>query len=173
MSCARTDFVREEDSSQSTRHFQESGSAEPSPPESRVSFSPSLRLGLCLRDLVDQHPQLPLVEHRRIHHANQNLFDRTVTEPVDAALNGFCRYPSTWLRRMVDISASVHGVCCVTLVFQPSEHGPNGRFLERARKPFPHGLGRYRTVGPNQLHYLSFEVAQFGQATVHFLLPCD
>src|SRR6266568_4435592 len=129
MSYARVDFVHEEDSSQPTRRFRATRSAAPTPPEPPASFFPSLRL--CLRNLVGKHTQLPLVEHGRIHHANQNLFDRTVTEPIDDALDRF------------------------------------------RRKPFTHGLGRYRTVGPNQLHYLSFEVTQCGQAIVHYLLPCD
>src|SRR5260370_40116457 len=147
MSYARVDFVREEDSSQYTRHSRESGSAAPSPPESPVSFSPSLRLGL--RNLVGKHPQLALVEHRRIPHADQNLFDRTVTEPVDDALNGFCRDTPAWLGRMVDVGASIHGVSCVALVFQPSQHGPDGRFLETAGEPLAHGPRRHRTLGPN------------------------
>src|SRR5258708_4817263 len=171
MSYARVDFVHEEDSSQPTRRFRATRSAAPTPPESPASFFPSLRL--CLRNLVSKHTQLPLVEHGRIHHANQNLFDRTVAEPIDDALDRFRRNPSAWLRRMVDVGSPVHRVCRVALVFQPSQHGPNGRFLQRTRKPFTHGLGRYRTVGPNQLHYLSFEVTQCGQAIVHYLLPCD
>src|ERR1700682_1253414 len=165
MSYARVDFVREEDSSQPTRRFRATRSAAPTPPESPASFFPSLRL--CLRNLVGKHTQLPLVEHSCIHHANQHLFDRTVAEPVDDALDGFRRNPSAWLRRMVDIGSPIHRVRGVALVFQPSQHGPNGRFLQRTRKPFTHGLGRHRTVGPNQLHYLSFEVTQCGQAIVH------
>src|SRR5467141_1845807 len=170
MSYARVDFVHEEDSSQPTRRFRATRSAAPTPPESPASFFPSLRL--CLRNLVGKHTQLPLVEHGCIHHANQNLFDRTVAEPIDDALDRFRRNPSAWLRRMVDIGSPVHRVGRVALVFQPSQHGPNGRFLERTRKPFTHRLGRYRAAGPNQLHYLSFEVTQFGQALIHFLLPC-
>src|SRR6266436_3777887 len=83
MSCARVDFVHEEDSSQPTRRFRATRSAAPTPPESPASFFPSLRL--CLRNLVSKHTQLPLVEHGRIHHANQDLFDRTVAEPIDDA----------------------------------------------------------------------------------------
>ena len=128
-------------------------------------FFPLLRL--CFRNLVGKRSQLPLVEHGRIHHANQNLFDRAVAEPIDDTLDGFCRNPSAWFSRLVDIGSPVHRVCRVALVFQSSQHGPNRRFLERTRKPLTHGLGRYRTVGPNQLHYLSFEVTQFGQAIVH------
>src|SRR6266404_1754371 len=171
MSYVRVDFVHEEDSSQPTQRFRATRSAAPTPPESPASFFPSLRL--CLRNLVSKHTQLPLVEHGRIHHANQDLFDRTVAEPIDDALDRFRRNSSAWLRRMVDIGSPVHRVCRVALVFQPSQHGPNGRFLQRTRKPFTHGLGRYRAVGPNQLHYLSFEVSQFGQALIHFLLPCE
>jgi hypothetical protein len=104
---------------------------------------------------------------------DQDLFDRTVAEPVDDALDRLRRNPSARLGRMVDVGSPVHRVRRVALVFQPSQHGPNGRFLQRTRKPFTHGLGRYRTVGPNQLHYLSFEVTQCGQAIVHYLLPCD
>src|SRR5882757_8069219 len=166
MSYARADFAREEDSSQPTPRFRATGNAAPTPPESPASFFPSLRFGL--RNLVGQHAQLPLVEHGRVHHADQNLLDGTVAEPVDDALDGFRRNPSAWLSRMVDIGSPIHRVRGVALVFQPSQHGPNRRFLERPRKPFTHGLGRYRRVGPNQLHYLSFEVAQFGQAIVHF-----
>src|SRR5258706_7890135 len=171
MSYARADFAHEEDSSQSTRRFREARSEAPIPPESPALFFPSLRL--CLRNLVSKHAQLPLVEHGRIHHANQNLFDRTVAEPIDDALDSFRRNPSAWLSRMIKEVSAIHRVRRVALVFQPSQHGPNGRFLERTRKPFTHRLGRYRTAGPNQLHYLSFEVTQFGQALIHFLLPCE
>ena len=55
----------------------------------------------------------------------------------------------------------------VALVFQSSQHGADGRFFQRAGKPFADGLGRDRTIGPNQLHDLAFEVAQFGQAVIH------
>src|SRR6478672_9621097 len=174
MSYARADFVHEEDSSQSTRRFRVARSEAPTPPESPALFFPSLRL--CLRNLVGKHTQLPLVEHGRIHHANQNLFDRTVAEPIDDALDSFRRNPSARLGRMIDVGSPIHGVRRVALVFQPSQHGPDGRFLKRTRKSFTYGLSRYRTAGPNQLHYLSFEVTQFGQAVIHFatlrVLPC-
>src|SRR5258706_15837208 len=150
MSYARVDFVHEEDSSQPTRRFRATRSAAPTPPESPASFFPSLRL--CLRNLVSKHAQLPLVEHGRIHHANQNLFDRTVAEPIDDALDSFRRNPSAWLSRMINVGSAIHRVRRVALVFQPSQHGPNGRFLERTRKPFPHRLERYRTARPNSLY---------------------
>src|SRR5882762_6556450 len=171
ISYACADFGYEEDSSQPTRRFRATGSAAPTLPESPALFFPSLRF--CLRNSVGKHAQLPLVEHGCIHHADQDLLDGTVAEPIDDALDRFRRNPSAWLGRMVDIGSPVHRVCRVALVFQPAQHGPNGRFLQRTRKPFTHGLGRYRTVGPNQLHYLSFEVTQSGQVIVHYLLPCD
>ena len=71
--------------------------------------------------------------------------------------------PTSPLRR----SASIDGVSGVTLVFQPSQHGADRRFLQRARKPLADGLGRHRTIGPNQLHDLAFEVAQLGEAVIH------
>src|SRR4051794_21472534 len=55
----------------------------------------------------------------------------------------------------------------VALVFQSSQHGADGRFLEWTGKPLADGLGRHRAIGPNQLHDLAFEVAQFGQAVIH------
>ena len=128
-------------------------------------FFPPFAFGL--RNLVGQHAQLPLVEHRGIHHADQDLFDGAVAEPVDDALDGLGRDPPARLGRLVDIGSAVHGVGGVALVFEPSQHGPDGRFLERTGKPFAHGLGRHRTVGPNQLHDLALEVTQFGQAVVH------
>src|SRR5258707_5543051 len=165
MSYVRVDFVHEEDSSQPTRRFRATRSAAPTLPESSASFFPSLRLRL--RNAVGKHAQLPLVEHGCIHHADQDLLDGTVAEPSDDALDRFRRNPSAWLGSMVDIGSPVHRVCRVALVFQPPQHGPNSRFLERTRQPFAHGLGRYRTVGPDQLHYLPFEVTQFGQALIH------
>src|SRR6266403_1696451 len=107
MSYVRVDFVHEEDSSQPTRRFRATRSAAPTPPESPASFFPSLRL--CLRNLVGKHTQLPLVEHGCIHHANQNLFDRTVAEPIDDALDRFRRNPSAWLRSMVRTVDSFRG----------------------------------------------------------------
>src|SRR5882757_2748053 len=103
MSCGRADFARGKDTSQPTPRFRGSRSAAPTPPESPVSFSPSLRFRL--RYLVGQQAQLLLVEHRRIHHADQNFLDRTVAEPVDDALDGFRRHPPTWLGRLVDIGS--------------------------------------------------------------------
>src|SRR6266700_1287384 len=123
MSYVRVDFVHEEDSSQPTRRFRATRSAAPTPPESPASFFPSLRL--CLRNFVSNHTQLPLVELGCIHHANQILFDTTVAEPTDDALDRFRRDPSAWLRRVVDTRPTVHRVCRVALVFQPSQHGPN------------------------------------------------
>ena len=133
-------------------------------PPFALAFS---RLLFRLGNLIGQHAQLTLVEHRRIHHADQDLFDGAVAEPVDDALDGFRRNPSARLGGLVDIGAPIHRVRGVALVFQSSQHGADGRFLERTGKPLAHGLGRDRTVGPNQLHDLAFEVAQFGQAVIH------
>src|SRR5205085_3055897 len=176
-SCAGADCVPETDSSQSTRRRREAGSAAPTPPESPASLPPCLRFlpeltflrGLPpgLGNLSGQQAQLTLVEHRRIDHAAQDLFDRTVAEPVDDALDGFRRNPSAGLRGLVDIGSSIYGVGGVTLVFQSPQHGADGRFLERTRKLFADGLGRDRTIGPHQLHDLALEVAQFRQAVVH------
>src|ERR1700682_2363319 len=99
MSYAHADFATEEDSSQSTRRCRGARSAAPTPPESSASFFPSLRFCLC--DLIGKHAQLPLVEHGCVHHANQNLFDRAVAEPIDDALDRFRRNPSARLGRTV------------------------------------------------------------------------
>src|SRR2546429_274052 len=172
-SCAGADFAPERDSSRSTRRLRATGSAAPTPPESPALSPPSLHLGfglglgldlglslsLCLRNLVGQRAQLTLVEHLGVHHADQDLFDGAVAEPVDDALNGFRRNPRAWLGGLIDIGPSIHGVRGVALVFQSSQHGADGRFFQWAGKPFADGLGRDRTIGPNQLHDLAFEVA--------------
>src|ERR1700676_3866428 len=157
MSYARAGFAPGEDSSQPTRRFREPMSEAPTPPVWPASFSPSLRL--CFRNLVGQRAQLPLVEHGSIHHADKNLVDGTVAEPVDDALDGLRRNPPAWLGRMVHKGSPIHRVGRVALLFQPSQHGPNRRFLEPARKLFAGGLGGYRSVGPDQLHHLAFEFA--------------
>src|SRR5450631_3863237 len=113
MSSAREDFAHEEDISRSTRLRRAARSAAPTPPVSPASLFPSLRL----RNLVGQHAQLPTVEHRTIHHADQNLFDGPVAEPVDDALNRFRRNPSACLSRMVDIGSPIHRVGRVALAF--------------------------------------------------------
>src|SRR5271169_6531645 len=119
MSYARADSARGEDSSQPRRCFRVPRSAAPTPPESPTSFSPSPRLYLRLRNLVGKTAQLPLVEHGCIHHANQNLFDGTVAEPVDDALDCFCRNAATRLGRVVHIGSSIDRVRRVALLFQP------------------------------------------------------
>src|SRR3954462_13257934 len=68
---------------------------------------------------------------------------------------------------LVDIGSPIHGMRGVALVFQSSQHGADGRFLEWTGKPLADGLGRHRAIGPNQLHDIAFEVAQFGQAVIH------
>src|SRR5271155_4869756 len=178
-SFARADFARAEDSSRSTRRFLVRKSAAPIPPEPPTLFSSSPRLQPRFRNLVGKHAQLPLVEHRGVDHAAQNLFDRAVAEPVDDTLDCFCRNAATRLGCTVHIGSSIHRVRRVALLFQPSQHRPNRRFLEAAGKPFTHLLSRYRSIGPDQLHYLPFEVAQFGQAFVHLysfpsgFAPCN
>src|SRR3982751_5115446 len=115
-SCARAGFVHEEDSSLPTRRFQPRRSAAPTPPESPALFLSSFRPRL--RNLVRKRPQLPLVEHGAIHHADQNLLDGAVAEPIDDVLYGFRRNPSAGLGRKVDIGPSIHRVGRIALVFQ-------------------------------------------------------
>src|SRR5215213_7133726 len=184
-SCAYADFAPETDSSRPTRRLRATGSAAPTPPESPALSPPTLRLcfglgfgfdfsldfsfdfSLGLRNLIGQRAQLTLVEHRRVHHADQHLFDGAVAEPVDDALDGFRRNPRAGLGGLIDIGAPIHGMGGVALVFQPSQHGADRGFFQRAGKPLADGLGRDRTVGPDQLHDLAFEVAQVGQAVIH------
>jgi len=73
-----------------------------------------------------QRAQLPLVEHGGIHHTDQNLFDGTIAEPIDDALDCFCRHAAARLGGVVHIGSPVHRVRRVALVLQPSQHGPNG-----------------------------------------------
>src|SRR5262249_38091642 len=127
-SCAAADCPREEDSSQSTRGLPGAGSAAPTPQESRESFFPPLHLGP--RDLIGERTQLLLVEHGAVHHADQDLFDRSVAEPVDDALDGLGRHPSALFGGLIDIGAAIHRVRRVTLLFQPAQHRPHRRFLE-------------------------------------------
>src|SRR5437762_12580922 len=109
MSCAHADFVHVTDSSQSTRCPRATGSAAPIPRESPALFPPALRSRFS--NLVSKGAQLSSVEHCCIHHAYQNFLDGAVAEPVDDALDGFCRYSSAGLRGLVDIGSSVYSVC--------------------------------------------------------------
>src|SRR5262249_2507220 len=137
-SYGRAGCAREEDSSQSTRRLPATGSAAPTPQESRGSFLPPLGLGA--RDLVGERPQLFLVEHGAIHHADQHLFDGTIAEPVDDALDGLRRNPPALFGRPIDVGSPIHGVRGVALVLQPAQYGPHRRFLERARQSLAHGF---------------------------------
>src|SRR5437879_579684 len=167
-SYARAGFGREEDASRPTRRFRGSGSETPTPPESPTSLFPSPRLRLCFRNLVGERAQLLLVEHRRIHHAHQNLVHRTVAEPVDDALHGLGGDAPARLGRLIHKGAAVHDVGRVALLFQPPQDRPHGGLLERARQLLAHDLGRDPTIGPHQLHDLPFEVTEIRQAFVDF-----
>src|SRR4029453_16227276 len=135
----------------------------------RAAVPTSLLPSFCPRDLVRKHAQLPLIEHRAVHHADQDLFDRAVAEPVDDALHGFGRHPSARLRGVIDIGAAVDGVAGGALLSQPPQHCANRRFLEAAVEPFAHGFRCDRAVGPNQLHHLALEVAQIREGFIHYV----
>src|SRR5262249_45065596 len=100
-SYARADFLRETASAQSKRRYPARRTGAPPLPVRPASFSPSLRLGF--RHLIGKQAQLLLVEHRIVHHADQDLFDRTVAEPVDDALDGLRRDPTARLGGMIDV----------------------------------------------------------------------
>src|SRR5450755_2557727 len=123
MSSVRADCGHEEAAIQSTPRRRATRSAAPTPPEApallpsldlflyslflRLLFGLFLVLFLGAGDLVGQHAQLPLVEHRTLHHADQNLFDRAVAEPVDDALHGFRRHSPARFGRLVDIGSAI------------------------------------------------------------------
>ncbi len=80
--------------------------------------------------------------------------------PVDDALDGF--FAATRARGsagLINIGPPIHGVRGVALVFQSSQHGADRQILSTRGKPLADGLDRHRTIGPNQLHGLAFEVA--------------
>src|SRR5262245_7756529 len=135
----------------------------------RAAVPTSLLSSFCPRDLVRKYAQLALVEHRAIHHADQDLFDRAVAEPVDDTLHRLGCHPSARLRGVIDIGAAVDGVADVALLFQPPQYGANRRFLEAAVEPFAHGFRCDRAVGPNQLHHLALEVAQIREGFIHYV----
>src|SRR5262245_35302650 len=56
---------------------------------------------LCFGYLIRDSPQLSLVEHRVVHHANQHLLNRSVTEPIDDALDRLGRNFPARLRRLI------------------------------------------------------------------------
>src|SRR5262249_27292011 len=117
-----------------------------------------------LRDLVGQHAQLPLVEHGAVHHADQNLLDRSVAEPIDDPLDSVRRNPPTGVRRLVDEGPPLDCVTDVTFLLQSSQYCANRRFLQSPRQLVAYGLCREPTIGPDQLHHLAFEVAQMRHA---------
>ena len=108
-SCARADCAREADASQPTRRFPATRERSAASARTSASFFPSLRLWPW-RNLVGQRAQLPLVEHRVVDHADQDLLHRAVAEPVDDALDGFGRDPPARLGRVIDIGAALDRV---------------------------------------------------------------
>ena len=99
--------------------------------------------------------------------ADQHLFERTVAEPVDDALDSLRRDPTAIFGRLVNVGSSIDGMRGVALFLQPAQHRPHRRFLQWTRQPPAHGLGRHRAVGPNQLHHLAFELSELRQAVGH------
>src|SRR5262245_30559987 len=164
-SSAPAGFVRAGYSTPATQCRRARASAAPF----RAAVPTSLLSSFCPRDLVRKHAQLPLVEHRAVDHADQDLLDRAVAEPIDDALHGLGRHPPARLRGVIDIGAAVDGVADVALLFQPPQHGANRRFLEAAVEPFTHGFRRDRAIGPNQLHHLALEVAQIREGFIHYV----
>ena len=154
------------------------GSAAPTPPESPALFPPSLRLVLvsvlvslvlalwpsqpgrpaCAADAGRASPYPP---------CRPGPLRRSRCRTSRRCAGRLSPQPAARLGGLIDIGSSIHGVRGVALVFQSPQHGADGGFLQRAGKPLADGLGRDRTVGPNQLHDLAFEVAQFGQAVIH------
>src|SRR5262245_13454046 len=164
-SSAAAGFARAESSTPATQCRRARASAAPI----RAAVPTSLLSSFCPRDLVRKHAQLSLIEHRAIHHADQDLLDRAVAEPVDDALDGLGCHPPARLRGMIDVGAAVDGMADVALLFQPPQHGANRRFLRSAVEPFAHGFRGDRAIGPNQLHHLALEVAQIREGFIHYV----
>src|SRR6266481_9822494 len=149
--------------SRAIRHRRAPASEAPIPTAGPASTLPSSRL----RDLVGQHAQLLLVEHGAVHHADQNLLDRSVAEPIDDPLDGLGRNPPAGMRRLVNEGPPLDCMNDVTFLLQSPQHGANRRFLQSPRQFLAYGLSREPAISPDDLHHLAFEVAQMRYACAH------
>src|SRR5215467_7090262 len=132
---------------------------------------PTLPLAsLCLRYLVGQGAELPLVEHGAVHHADENLLDRSVAKQINDPLDSLGSNLPAGMRRLVHVGSAIDDMIDVTLLLQSPKHGANRRFLQGPRQFLTHNFCRELPVGPDQLHYLAFEVAQVWHAFAAHIL---
>src|SRR5215471_17274603 len=91
---------------------------------------PSLRL----RDLVGQGAQLPLVEHGTVHHADENLLDRSVAKQIDDPLDSLGSNLPAGVRCLVHVGPTIDDMIDITLLLQSPKHRANRRFLQGPRQ---------------------------------------
>src|SRR5215831_6312013 len=143
------------------------------PASRRTSLA--LSLSLSLLDLFPQRVELALVEHLGVHHANEDLLDRSIAELVDNAANRTGGDLSPRLGGAENIGAALDCMCDVALLFQAAQNGPHGRLLQPTRQLFAHGFRRHRVLAPDERHDCPLKLAKvrkgvIGHSALHVTL---
>src|SRR5215831_5681286 len=99
-----------------------------------------------LGNLPCQALQLLLIEHFVIHHAQHKLFHGAATKTVDNVFHRPDSDIAATVRRLVDECFALHLMRDIFFLFQPAQHGADGRILHgtRGNQRFPAAFGRDR-----------------------------
>src|SRR5258708_17710698 len=114
------------------------------------------------RNVASEAMELAAVDHFVVHHADEQLFDRSAAETVDDLAHSAGGHVLRALGAGVDIGAAVHAMGGVTLQLQAAEDGAHGGIFHGAarRQSRAHLLRTGRAVRPQKIHHHVLENAE-------------
>jgi hypothetical protein len=102
---------------------------------------------------VGEHIQLSPIEHRAVDHADQDLIERAVAEPIDNMFDRPSGNPAARLGCVIDERPAIDRVAHLPLLFKPPQNGSHCRILEASRptlrQQLAEGVRRQVIVAPH------------------------